>query len=51
MIHYFLKHFGTAGTIITISSAASSVVHPTMGAYGAAKLAMNRVDECLQAGK
>lgn len=50
MIHHFLKHFGGLGTVITISSAASSVVHPAMSGYAAAKLAMNRVDECLQAG-
>lgn len=51
MVHYFIKHFGGVGTVITISSTASFAVHPGMGAYAATKLAINRVDECLQLGK
>ena len=51
MIHYFIKHFGEVGTIITISSVASTAVHPCMSSYAATKLAVNRVNECLQVGK
>ncbi|KAM0803203.1 hypothetical protein BDR22DRAFT_55676 [Usnea florida] len=48
MIHYFIKHFGEVGTIITISSVACTAVHPGMSSYAATKLAVNRVNECLQ---
>ena len=51
MVHHWIKHFGDAGTVITISSVASTAVHPGMSSYAAAKLAVNRVDECLQVGK
>ena len=51
MVHYFIKHFGGVGTVITISSAASCAVHPGMSSYAAAKLAVNRIDECIQLGK
>lgn len=46
-----MKHFGDAGTVITISSVASTAIHPGMSSYAATKLAINRLDECLQVGK
>lgn len=51
MVHYFIKHFCSVGTIITMTSAASGVVHPGMSSYAAAKLALNRLGECIQLGK
>lgn len=51
MVHYFIKHFCGVGTIITMTSAASGVVHPGMSSYAAAKLALNRLGECIQLGK
>lgn len=51
MIHYFIKHFGGVGSVITMSSAASCAVHPGMSAYSATKLAINRLGEYIQLGK
>ena len=51
MVHYLIKTFGDTATIITLSSIASKAVHPGMSSYAATKLAINRVEECLQVGK